>query len=44
MTYASPGGGKHPRACNQGGEWRRKRSDADKKRGKSKGILGWLGL
>jgi hypothetical protein len=41
----SPGGGKQPRARNQGGEWRRKRSDAGKKRGsKSKGIFGWLGF
>lgn len=41
----SPGGGKQPRARNQGGEWRRKRSDAGKKRGsgKPKGFLGWLG-
>lgn len=42
----SPGGSKQPRARNQNGQWRAKRSDSGKtKQGsKSKGLLGWLGL
>ena len=41
----SPGGGRQPRARTQGGQWRRKRSDAGKRKGsRSKGLLGWLGL
>ena len=30
----SPGGGKQPRSRNNDGSWRKKRSDAGKKRGK----------
>lgn len=41
----SSGGGRQPRARTQGGQWRRKRSDAGKRKGsRSKGLLGWLGL
>lgn len=41
----SSGGGRQPRARTQTGQWRRKRSDAGKRKGaRQKGILGWLGL
>ena len=30
----SPGGGKQPRSRNKDGSWRKKRSDAGKRRGK----------
>jgi hypothetical protein len=41
----SPGGSRQPRARTANGQWRRKRSDAGKRKGgRQKGILGWLGF
>lgn len=39
-----PGGGKQPRSRNKNAQWRAKRSDAGKPRGKAAkgGLLGWL--
>jgi hypothetical protein len=39
----SPGGSRQPRARNNNGRWRAKRSDAGKSRGdKPRGLFGWF--